>query len=154
MTEHTELSHFVEDAALHWEHHGLPRIAGRILGLLMVCEPPYRSASQLEHELGASRGSVHAMTRLLLTGGTIETTAVPGDRATYYRLAPNSFEEKFEKRLGALMSFQELANRGLELLRDAPPERSAHLRELLSMYSFMERELPLLFERWRQERDG
>lgn len=148
------LAHYVEDVALHWEPYGLPRIAGRILGLLMVCDPPYRSSRQLVDELGASKGSISAMTRMLLAAGSLEVVAVPGERATYYRLARDGFERKLERRVESMVAFRRLAERGLALLADAPPERSEHLREVVSLYAFLERELPALFERWREEHRG
>ena len=148
-----ELAHYVEEVALHWEQYGLPRIAGRILGLLMVCDPPHRSATQLARELGVSKGSISAMTRLLLAAGSIEATAVPGDRATYYRVVVDGFEQRFERKVAFMVGFRDIAERGIALLADAPPERSQKLRELAAMYAFLERELPALFERWRRERD-
>ncbi len=141
---------FVEDVALHWETYGLPRIAGRIIGLLMVCDPPQRSARQLVQQLQASKGSVSTMTRLLMASGALETTAVPGDRATYYRLAPDSFERKMQRRLEAMVGFRRLAERGAAMLEAEGSERADELRELASMYAFFEAELPGMFERWRE----
>ncbi|MCA9610875.1 MAG: MarR family transcriptional regulator [Myxococcales bacterium] len=146
-----ELAAYVEDVALYWEAQGLPRIAGRIVGLLLVCDPPHRSPGELVEELGVSKGSVSAMTRLLVEAGTIEVVAVPGGRATYYRLTPESLERRFERRLRSFTSFGALAQRGLELLEDEPAERTARLRRIASLYAFLERELPLLLERWHAE---
>lgn len=147
------LAAYVEDVALYWEAQGLPRIAGRIVGLLLVCDPPHRSAGELVAELGVSKGSVSSMTRLLLETGTIEVVAVPGERATYYRLTPESLERRFERRVERFASFGELARRGLELLDDQPTERTARLRRVASLYAFLERELPRLLERWHAEMD-
>lgn len=77
----------MEDVALHFEESGLPRIAGRILGLLLVCDPPHRSAQELADQLGASKASISTMTRLLLSGVILEKVGLPGERATYYRTA-------------------------------------------------------------------
>lgn len=145
-----ERARFVEDVALHWEAHGLPRIAGRIIGLLMVCDPPHRSATQLKDELGASKGSISTMTRLLLASGTLVVVAVPGDRATYYRLAPHSFEEKMKRRLEAMVGFRDLARRGVELLEAEGSPRVEELEQVASLYAFLGDELPRLFERWRE----
>lgn len=146
-----ELESYVEDVALFWERQGLPRIAGRIVGLLLVCDPPHRSPTQLVEELGASKASVSTMLRLLLAAETIEAVAVPGDRSTYYALTPDSLERKLERRLSGMVSFRALAERGLGLLEDEPADRSARLRRVASMYAFMERELPALLEKWRAE---
>lgn len=148
-----DLARYVEDVALYWEGHGVPRIAGRILGLLLICDPPYRSAKQLADELGASKASISTMTRLLLTAESIEAVALPGDRGTYFQLTPRGLERKLERRIASMVSFTDLANRGLEILGpDAPEERSARLKTVASLYAFLDRELPLLLERWRKER--
>ncbi len=149
-----DLPAFVEAVALHWEQYGLPRMAGRTIGLLLVCHPPHRSASELATELGASKGSISTMTRLLLAAGSIETIALPGRRATYYRLTAGGMEARFERRLRSMIGFVRIAEQGLELLADQPLERSERLREVARMYGFLEAELPALLERWRKRRDG
>lgn len=146
-----ELAQYVEDVALFWEQQGLPRIAGRIMGLLLVCDPPWRSASQLADELGASKGSISTMTRLLLASGSIETRALPGDRATYFQLASQGIEHKLERRFASMVAFRALADRGLDLLVDAPEARRERLERVAHLYRFLERELPALLDRWRAE---
>lgn len=144
------LTTYIEEVALYWEAQGLPRIAGRIVGLLLVCDPPHRSAGQIVEELGVSKASVSTMTRLLLEAHTIEVATVPGKRATYYRLTPDSLERKFTRRIEKFASFGDLAQRGLELM-GGDEDRATRLRRVASMYAFLERELPLLLQRWRDE---
>ena len=146
------LETYVEEVALFWEGQGLPRIAGRILGLLMVCHPPHRTPAQLAEALGASKGSISAMVRLLLRSGTIEVVPMPGERATYYQLSPHSVERKLEARLLQMVAFRGLAEKGLRLLEHAPAERRERLRTLAELYAFLEVELPGLLERWRAQR--
>ena len=38
-----EEKHFVEDISLYFEQMGLPRMAGRVLGVLLICDPPAQS---------------------------------------------------------------------------------------------------------------
>ena len=150
----TQLAQYVEEVALFWEQQGLPRIAGRILGLLMVCDPPHRSARQIAEQLSVSKGSVSTMVRLLLASGSIEVVAIPGERATHYRLSPDSIEQKLERRLQAMVGFQGLADRGLALLADAPDAQRERLLHIRDLYAFLGEELPLLIARWRQRQDG
>ena len=142
---------YIEDVALFWEAQGLPRIGGRILGLLLVCDPPHRSATQLATELQVSKGSVSAMTRLLAASDSIHKVAIPGQRGTFYALTPNGLERKFTRRLTEMTRFEALATRGLALLADRPPESRERLEMVASLYAFMDRELPLLLEKWRRE---
>lgn len=143
---------FVEEVALFFEQAGMPRIAGRILGYLLVCEPPYRSAAELADELGVSRGSVSTMSRMLREAGLVAPAPLPGERATYLQISDDGFERVFERQIHQVAAFTALADRGLALLSDEPPERSRRLRSMRAIYAFYEREMPALLERWRQER--
>lgn len=146
------LERYVEDLAVFFEKSGLPRIAGRILALLLVCDPPHRAASDFVEELGVSKASVSNMLRLLETAGLIERVGVPGERASRYALAKDGFERKFEMSTRALVGFSPLAARGFEVLAPAGDERKARLREMAALYAFWEREMPKLLKRWRAER--
>jgi len=147
------IQRYIEDVALFLEEQGLPRIAGRIVGLLLTCDPPHRSAGQLAQELGASKGSISTMTRLLVESGTLERTSLPGGRTTYFALRPDSLERKLERRLAATVAFRPLAERGLKLLAGQPRERTARLRLVRAMYAFMEQEMSLMLARWREQRE-
>ena len=53
------LRHWVERVASFFhDRYGLPPITGRILGWLMICEPPEQSAADIAHGIGASRASL------------------------------------------------------------------------------------------------
>ena len=79
---------FVEDFSLYFEQMGYPRSAGRILGWLLICDPPVQSTGELADALGASKGSRSTMTRLLIQVGLIERAGMPGRRRDYSRIKP------------------------------------------------------------------
>lgn len=82
---------FIEQMGLVTQAEGLPRIAGRLMGLMMFDGREY-SFSELADELKISRGSVSANTRLLEEKGVIERVSKPGERQDYFRLAGNPLE--------------------------------------------------------------
>jgi hypothetical protein len=47
--------------------------------------------------------------------------------------------------------FRKLAQRGLELLADAPADRRERLQDMHDFYGWLEREMPALWARWRRE---
>lgn len=147
---------YIEEVALHFEAGGLPRIAGRILGLLLVCDPPHRSYVQLADELGASKGSISTMTRMLLASGLLEIVPVPGERGTYVRLSDDGFEALFAHKIQQLVSFRPLAAKGLGVLarEGASDAQAQRLRILTALYTFYETEMPAMLERWREQRDA
>jgi len=146
-----DIARFVEDVAVYWEHSGLPRIAGRILGLLLVCDPPRRSGAELAAELGVSKASVSTMTRMLLASGIVHKVGVPGDRATYFAIRDDGFEERFAVVNQSFTTFRVLVERGVALVDDA--DRSRRLRELAAMYRFWEEEMPRVHARWLEQRE-
>ncbi len=147
-----EKQHFVEEVALVFEEIGLTRMAGRILGWLLICNPPYQSADELAEALQASRGSISTMTRLLIQLDLIERIGFPGDRRDYFRMKPDVWAQLLQARLEQITDLHQLAERGLALLDNEPPELQLRLQDMHDLYSFVEAELPILIERWEQER--
>lgn len=86
------LARFVEQMGILCEYDNLPRIAGRLLGLLLIEEGPF-SLRELAERLQVSRGSVSTNARMLADLGVAERVALPGDRQDYYRLAPRPFQQ-------------------------------------------------------------
>jgi DNA-binding transcriptional regulator GbsR (MarR family) len=142
---------FVEDVGLMFEHWGLPRMAGRVLGWLLVCDPPSQSFGEITEALQASKGSISSATRMLIAMGLIERTAQPGDRRDFFRIRPNAWADVLRIKLEGIAIFRQLAERGLQLLDDESPENRQRLLEMHALYTFFEGELPLLFKRWQQQ---
>ncbi len=76
---------FIEGMGLALEEDRLPRIAGRLVGLLIVSPRPQRF-DHLAERLRVSRGSISTNTRLLENMGVIERVTRPGDRRDYFRI--------------------------------------------------------------------
>lgn len=87
----TELRPFVDRVGLLCERADLPRMAGRILAWLTVCDPAEQSADDLMQALGASRATVSTMSQVLLRLELLERTLVPGKRVALVRLHPEAW---------------------------------------------------------------
>jgi len=134
------------------ERAGMPRMVARILGWLLICEPPAQSSAEIAGALGVSRASVSIATRLLEATGLIRRTAVPGTRSHRFVLEPDVFMNlEAAERFGA---WREIAERGLRLLDDPEGERGARLRAARDFYGYVEREVPKIIDRFRAEYEG
>jgi DNA-binding transcriptional regulator GbsR (MarR family) len=142
---------FVEHLALLLEASGLPRIYGRVLGRLLVCDPPEQSLSQLADWLDASKGAVSPATRALARMGLVREVPRPG-RGTWYRIEKDAWVEAMRLDLERLRALRLIADEGLLLLKDAPPERSARLRELRDLNAWFEARMPALIDEWIRQR--
>ena len=147
-----EEQNFVEEVGIVFEQTGLPRMAGRILGWLLLSNPPHQSTDELTSALMASKGSISTMTRLLIQIGLIERLSLPGVRHVCFRIRPGALQHLLRKKVEVLTIFRQLAERGLELAEGKSPVTRQGLENMRDMYAFFERELPALLERWEQER--
>jgi len=144
------MKQFIEDIGILYGEMGFPRMAGRIFGWLLLCEPPHQSAEQLATIVEASKGSISSMTRLLIQTGMVEKIGIPGKRDNYYRIRSGSWSELMKNRLPHLTAMRKLAEKGLGLIAERTPESRQRLQELRDFYAFLEREIPSLLDRYEQ----
>lgn len=133
---------------------GLPRMLGRVLGALMISDPPERSAEELAEVLGASRGSISSATRSLIQMSLVQRWSRPGERRDYFRVKPGAWHEIMRRELESLASFRKMAERGLDLLGSEDPTARRSLEEMRDFYIYWEREMPAVLERWERETEG
>ncbi len=141
---------FVERLAVAHEGDGLPRIAGRIFGLLLLCEQEI-SLDEITEELGASKGSASVNTRLLEQRGFIERVSKPGDRRDYYRIMPDLFERTMEQRLTRWHRFHEIVSYGLTELDLSPTVRN-RLMDFETAYENVRDVIEAALGKWRARR--
>jgi DNA-binding transcriptional regulator GbsR (MarR family) len=140
---------FVDATGEWWsKSYGLPRMAGRVFGWLLVCDPPEQTAAQLAGALDASKGSISGATGLLVRARLVDRLHVRGERADRFRVRPEAWDEQIRDQ-GAAEARRLLA-RGLEALADAPAARRARLEQLDMFYAWWESRLPSLTEEWEE----
>jgi DNA-binding MarR family transcriptional regulator len=140
---------FIEDTGLICEEVGLPRMAGRVLGFLLICDPPHQSAADLAAALHASAGSISGMTNLLIKARVIERVTFPGDRRSYYRIRPHGWTEIARERLLLVQRFGELMRRGMDLLPEGTDRE--RLAEVSEFYGLLGDLFEQVVERWSRE---
>jgi DNA-binding transcriptional regulator GbsR (MarR family) len=129
-TTSSAISDFIEEMGILTQADDLPRIAGRITGLLSVAERPL-SFSDIATSLQVSRASVSTNARLLMEIGVIERIAMSGDRQDYYRLT-DSCHLLFLRRI--ITRVERLEEAVLAAIQALPPEK-AEVRERLDCLS-------------------
>lgn len=143
--------YFVEDVGLLFDQLGLPRTAGRIMGWLLVCEPPHQSMDELTETLAVSKSAISTALRLLTQIQLVDRISLPGERKDHYRINDDAWTNAWRSRQTQAMVMRQLAERGLELLPPDNPARRKRLEKMRDLYAFFERELPLLLARWEAE---
>ncbi|GIH97545.1 GbsR/MarR family transcriptional regulator [Planobispora siamensis] len=150
--ERTPLHDYADEIGLWMEDRGLPRMSGRVLGWLMVCEPAHQSADELAEALLASRGAISMSVRMLMDGGSVERFPVAGTRRTYYRLRPGFWLREAEDKARMAGEWRKITERGLQLLSDRDEASRQRVQEAHDMYAFLEAEYGRIRDRWLEHR--
>jgi DNA-binding transcriptional regulator GbsR (MarR family) len=143
-----QLLHYVEDFGLYFEQFGLARTAGRMLGWLLICDPPHQTMDELVDVLQVSKSSISTMSRLLIQIGLVSKVSFPGERKDYYRVGENAWIQGWETKNNQTTQMKQMAAKGLALLPKEETERRERLQEMHDLYAFLEEELPKLTQRW------
>jgi len=117
------LSRFIENLAQYFESFGIPRIGGRILGLLLVSSEPL-SAEAISTILKVSRGSVSTNIRFALQVGLAEKVSFPGDRITYYAFPETGLENTLAVEVQGVSMMKRFVEQGLNALSPEDAARS------------------------------
>ncbi|ULR91273.1 GbsR/MarR family transcriptional regulator [Comamonas sp. B21-038] len=118
---------FIERNAIQAETSGLPRIAGRLIGIFLLDGGPI-SFAELAERMQASRASVSTNTRLLERMGIIERVAMRGERQDFFSLRANPFLIVLEQSIADCQRFTTYVD---ELLAASPlpAEATARLQQ-------------------------
>lgn len=135
-----------------FEHNGLPRMAGRIMGHLLVCVPAEQTFDEIVSAAGASRSSVSVATQFLIRIGIVERFGVPDDRRDRYRLRDGAWTSMLQQDIAAARELRELAEDGLGLMKGQPRAGSARLLAMREFYTFLETSLTPLLTQWQNKR--
>lgn len=119
------------------EEYGVPPIAGRILGWLMICDPPEQSAGELADAIGASKASLATNMRVLTDARFVRRRTRPGERTNYYRVDDDAWETVLRRRVASLTEFRDIFADGIALAGS----RTDRLRSAHDAYDWMAKRL-------------
>lgn len=109
------------------EEYGFPPIAGRIVGWLMICEPPEQSAWEMATAIGVSRASLATSLRVLTSFGFVSRHTRPGRRTQFYAVHDSAWGEAIRHHFATLTQFRDITADGLKLA-GADSKRAQRLR--------------------------
>lgn len=93
----------------------MPRLNGRVLGLILVSDEPL-SQADLAERLQTSSGAISTAIRVLLEKGLLEHVSGPLSRRKYFRVPSSAWFAIHEDSLRTVHRYQEIAERALESL--------------------------------------
>jgi DNA-binding transcriptional regulator GbsR (MarR family) len=141
----------IEKFGLSFEQDGLPRIAGRIVGFMILRGGPF-TLDELSDQLQISKTSASTNTRLLETLGLLTHTAKPGDRRDYYQLASEYGERIFAMASQRIKKMHDLLAEAAEALPAAGEGGRDRLRNMQQFYEFLLTDIAGCVNRWETYR--
>jgi DNA-binding transcriptional regulator GbsR (MarR family) len=142
---------FVERVGLTFEVDGMPRIAGRMLGLLLVSSEA-RTLDELADLLRVSKASISSNARLLERMGSVERVGHPGDRRDFYQLSHCMDARVLDHWTERMRELRDLMTDALTVPPASEPAVRERLEAKRAFFGQMMEELKAAGVRWR-ERD-
>ncbi|MEV4123722.1 MarR family transcriptional regulator [Nocardia sp. NPDC049707] len=142
---------FVEDFALVLERMGLVRMTGRVVGWLLVSDPPEQTFGEIADVLQASKGSISSALKTLVTTRWVDKISKPGDRRDYYSIRPGILPELIRQQSGMYTDLTKMTARGLALFDDPNGVDAERVRDTHEFFVWIGKELPALIDRWHAE---
>jgi DNA-binding transcriptional regulator GbsR (MarR family) len=130
-----ELVRFMESMGMYFESFGIPRIGGRILGLLLIAHEPL-SAERIASILKVSRASISTNFRILLTSGLAEKVTFPGDRTTYFVFPASGLDKTLQVEIQGIDTLKRLIQQGMDALPAGDPAFS-RMQEMFQWADFL-----------------
>jgi len=128
-----------------------PPMVGRLIGYLAVCDPPEQTIAELADALLASRSAITGAAKVLETIHVIQRSRSAGERMDRIRI-DLSAPEAMGMDSSEYQEMGQLAREGLEVLKDAPPERRANLLEMRAFADFLVEQMVRFENDWKERR--
>ncbi|GMA97975.1 hypothetical protein [Pelosinus sp. IPA-1] len=150
--DENNVKNYIEDGAIVLEKFGWPRMAGRIMVYLTVCDPSYQSHKDIVTYLKASKASVSTMLQLLREAGFVEKIAFPGDRIDYYKIKEEAWHNICRRRHALYTSVVDFSNIGLELFKDVPLEKKKRLEDFKDFHTWLSHCYGKALDEWTSQK--
>jgi len=128
-----------------------PPMVGRLIGYLAVCDPPNPTIGELAEALLASRSAISGAVKTLETIHVVRRSRVAGERMDRVQI-DLSTPQSMGMDVSEYEEMRELANEGLDVLRNAPVERRAALLEMSAFAEFLLEQMPKFQKDWETRR--
>ncbi len=146
-----EVREFVESIGGYFTQYGLPGIAGRLMGLVIVADRPL-SLDDMANALGVSRASISTNIRMIKAIGFVEQVSLPNDRRDYYRCSSDPWGASLRANIVGTDALLDIARTGLLAIRDKDRQARDHVKDLIDFGEFYIEEERGVLQRWRERR--
>jgi len=118
-----ELRAYAEEVGLWASRQGASPAYGKLLGWLLICDPPQQTSAELAAALEMSNGSISTNMRMLERSGLARRVAIKGHRGHAYEMSPDAMLRGTADAIPHWRAMAGLMRRGIDLVgADSPIE--------------------------------
>lgn len=148
------MRHFIEQMARLLADWGFPRMAGRVLFVMMCADEQALTAAQLAERLGVSPAAISGAVRYLTQINMVAREPVPGSRRDRYRLVDDSWYEVTISKMTLIKTIVDVTEQAVLAAGGRGTPAGARIAGMRDFYSFVQEALPELTAQWAQRKAG
>ncbi len=141
----------IEKIGIFFEKSGFSPVASRIIGLLMVSEPPYRTFEEIVEAVVASKSTVSNSLRLLQSEGMVDYITFPGDRKRYFQISISTWIGVIKKRLEDILGLRQIMKETVDMRSDKYKDFNNELLEMADFYTELEVGVSEIISNWEKK---
>jgi DNA-binding transcriptional regulator GbsR (MarR family) len=127
---------------------GFPRMAGRVLFVLMGAEERTLTAAELAERLDVSPAAISGALKYLIHLSMVTREPVPGSRRDRYRLVDDSWYEVTTAKMTFLKVLADATEQGVDAAGGPTTVAGARLANMRDFYLFVQENMPDVLEKW------
>ena len=138
-----DLEKVLDKFGLYFDGVGLSKTYGRMFGYFVTASKPI-SMGQLVEKLQISKSTASVELRRLLTLGVIEKVLLPEERADFYQLKKDIWNQNLHQKVQDVKKLR-------SIIEEIPPkamEGLVQLKDMANYCAFLERELGTLIKKY------
>ena len=129
----------------------LQPVCARIIGYLLISEPPQKTFDEILNYLQASKSAISQGINLLLSHDYIDYMTFPGDRKRYFKLNYNSWLNILKKKMSIYSHLKVLFQEILKHRSNKYEEINNQLETLIAFFEIFEKEIPVIFKKLEEK---
>jgi hypothetical protein len=142
---------YAEEFGLLYSTMGMPPAYGKLLGWLMICDPPDQTSTELAEALRLSKGSVSTGMRMLEGAKLARRVTRPGQRGHAYEVLPDALITGTMNGKAVWAALSVLMAKGVELIGDEDAPEARRVRIARDFFAFIAERVPDLIEEFKRD---
>jgi DNA-binding transcriptional regulator GbsR (MarR family) len=144
---------FVERFGVFFEQLGHQPAGSRIMGLLLLADPPQMTFDEIKLELGLSKSAVSTSLNMLIALDLLEYVTNSGERKRYFRIRTDAWTRTMIGHLKTIETVQTLLREARELRPESAPELNEQIDEVIDFHAFFHEELVKMWAKWKNHKN-